>query len=489
MWWLLFLAAADGWYFDMSSTINATTVGVGGVVTTADNSGILVLQTASTTALTISAAQGVTLAGTLGVSGATTLSTTLGVTGVTTIAAGTALLPALTTTGDTNTGFWFPAADTLAWSTAGSERLRIDSSGNVGIGTSAPAKLLSVQYPHAKTDTASRIITVFKSNDASNALELSISALGAATQASRVWLFQTAENSISNAGTISLQSSGGNVGIGTESTLGGKLAIYGTASGSNNFIQITNPGQGTACLGLTTTGSNVKFYNCYSSGTLSTGAGIDIDTGGNLLVGTTSNLASTTRVSILSTGDGSRTQIGNGYAGDTFGNTSGTANYNALLFYNNNFASLVGYISVSGSTTSYVTSSDYRLKNTIAPMTGALDKVALLKPCTYKWNVDGSDGQGFIAHELAEVVPGCVTGEKDATREEEYEISPAVPAVVDADGAEITPAAHAIKGTRTVPAYQGVDTSFLVATLTAAIQEQQAIIETLTARITALETL
>ena len=90
-------------------------------------------------------------------------------------------------------------------------------------------------------------------------------------------------------------------------------------------------------------------------------------------------------------------------------------------------------------------------------MTGALAKVALLKPCTYKWKVDGSDGQGFIAHELAEVEAGCVTGEKDA---------------VDADGN---------------PQYQGIDTSFLVATLTAAIQEQQTLITALTARITALE--
>jgi len=112
---------------------------------------------------------------------------------------------------------------------------------------------------------------------------------------------------------------------------------------------------------------------------------------------------------------------------------------------------------VTASATAYNTSSDYRLKNTIAPMTGALAKVALLKPVTYKWNLDGSDGQGFIAHELQEVVEGCVTGEKDA---------------VDADGK---------------PVHQGIDTSFLVATLTAAIQEQQALITALTTRITALE--
>ena len=125
----------------------------------------------------------------------------------------------------------------------------------------------------------------------------------------------------------------------------------------------------------------------------------------------------------------------------------------------------VGSISTNGSSTAYTTSSDYRLKENIVPMTGALDKVALLKPVTYKWKVDGSDGQGFIAHELQEVVAGCVTGEKDA-----------VETYTNEEGNE-----------QTRPKYQGVDTSFLVATLTAAIQEQQTIINDLKARIEALE--
>jgi hypothetical protein len=119
----------------------------------------------------------------------------------------------------------------------------------------------------------------------------------------------------------------------------------------------------------------------------------------------------------------------------------------------------VGSVSVTASATAYNTSSDYRLKENIAPMTSALAKVAQLKPVTYTWKIDGAAGQGFIAHELQEIVPDCVTGEKDA---------------VDADGK---------------PVYQGVDTSFLVATLTAAIQELKAELDEAKIEIAALKNL
>jgi hypothetical protein len=72
--------------------------------------------------------------------------TTLSATGVATFSAGTVSLPAITTTGDTNTGIYFPAADTIATSTGGSERLRINSTGNVGIGTNSPSQALQVAY-------------------------------------------------------------------------------------------------------------------------------------------------------------------------------------------------------------------------------------------------------------------------------------------------------------------------------------------------------
>jgi hypothetical protein len=69
---------------------------------------------------------------------------TLEVSGTVVAGAGTALLPSITTTGDLNTGMWFPAADTIAFSEGGVEALRIDSSGNVGIGTSSPTHRLDV---------------------------------------------------------------------------------------------------------------------------------------------------------------------------------------------------------------------------------------------------------------------------------------------------------------------------------------------------------
>jgi hypothetical protein len=159
-----------------------------------------------------------------------------------------------------------------------------------------------------------------------------------------------------------------------------------------------------------------------------------ITNAGELLVGTAS-VSGTGGLTILPNASVGAPQI-------QWNRATSAGTTTAQVFYN--AGTSVGGITYTNTTTAYVTSSDYRLKNTIAPMTGALAKVAALKPVTYKWNADGSDGEGFIAHELAEVVPQCVTGEKDA---------------VDADGK---------------PQYQGIDTSFLVATLTAAIQELKA---------------
>jgi len=175
-----------------------------------------------------------------------------------------------------------------------------------------------------------------------------------------------------------------------------------------------------------------------------------LDASGNLLVGTTSAFGTVG----ASTGF-QATQGGAIYASSNDDSYFAKRNSDGATITFRRDTTTVGSISLTSTLTSYNVTSDYRLKNTIAPMTGALAKIALLKPVTYKWNADGSDCEGFIAHELAEVVPHAVTGVKDA---------------VDKDGN---------------PKYQGIDVSFLVATLTAAIQEQQAIIESLKARLDA----
>ena len=124
---------------------------------------------------------------------------------------------------------------------------------------------------------------------------------------------------------------------------------------------------------------------------------------------------------------------------------------NAATFNHTTAGNLVGNIAITSTATTYNSASDYRLKEAVQPLSGGLARVSALKPSIYKWKVDGSSGEGFLAHELADVVPLAVTGEKDA---------------VDADGK---------------PEYQGVDLSKVVPILVAAIQE-------LTARVQTLET-
>ena len=158
----------------------------------------------------------------------------------------------------------------------------------------------------------------------------------------------------------------------------------------------------------------------------------------------------------------------NGASAFATSNTSGTGGYNAMSFYNNGASlSYCGAISVTGSTTSFSTSSDYRLKTDVQPMTGAADRVKLLKPCNFEWIVDGTRVDGFLAHEAQEVVPESVVGTKDAMRDEEYEVTPA------------TDTEAAVMGTRSVPDLQGIDQSKLVPLLTATIQELIARIEAL----------
>jgi hypothetical protein len=233
--------------------------------------------------------------------------------------------------------------------------------------------------------------------------------------------------------------SSGNVGIGTSSLISGAKFQVKTATDKNFFIGTNSVGYlndaGSSWVQTDVKGSSITF----GTGQFAVEAA-RITTTGVLLVGTTAaNDITAVNANNLALGGKDLS----GAFGMAFNSTSATGTQ-YFIAWGRNGTSCGSITSTGTNSTSYNTSSDYRLKENIAPMTGALATIAQLKPCTYTWKEDGAAGQGFIAHELQAIVPECVTGEKDA---------------VDADSN---------------PQYQGVDTSFLVATLTAAIQELKA---------------
>jgi Chaperone of endosialidase len=222
-----------------------------------------------------------------------------------------------------------------------------------------------------------------------------------------------------------------------------RLGVSNGQAGSTGALQ--------AAFGLYYLGSgevaNLRFHRGSSSndGALAVAtAGVErsrTDSVGNTLFGTTN-------ATVLNTNYGTKIAAPNNpnqvavNAADSCWDMSRQTDGNLTRHYRS--GAQVGGISVTSTATAYNTSSDYRLKDNVHPMTGALARVAQLNPVTYTWKADGSAGEGFIAHELAQVVPQAVTGSKDE---------------VDADGQ---------------PKYQGIDTSFLIGMLTAAIKELKA---------------
>ena len=268
----------------------------------------------------------------------------------------------------------------------------------------------------------------------------------------------------------------GNVGIGTSSP-DTKLHVEGNilcdafnngGAGNGIFFRdgLLNTAQPSITLadhsGAHPDGLSINAYDGISFRTADSER-MRIDASGNLLVGTTSAPSSSvTGWRVISS---VYPYVQNSVADTAF-------RY-AYEFINPN--GTVGTISTSGSTTSYNTSSDYRLKENVVELTGATERLKQLKPSRFNFIVDADTTvDGFLAHEVADVVPEAISGEKDAMKDEEYEVTPAV---LDEEGNVVT---EAVIGTRSVPEYQGIDQSKLVPLLVATIQE-------LEARITELE--
>ncbi len=392
---------------------------------------------------------------------------------------------------DTNGNFNLnnPREFPIRFLTNNSERMIINSSGNVGIGNSSPQNKLDVTGGISSRGASG--------NTGFNGIILQY----ASSQA-----IITTGNSGSGTTYTSLVFARDNISNSAESMridTSGNLLIGATSGSSKLVVNSTNGAIAHINNGNTTSGGSKPWLGTFNNENVASadyGWGFyDSDANGNLELwrragSTTGNFVmSLNRANGNLEWGGYGTTYGVVLANPTFNSEIGIRHANgvssgAYYLYLQYNGSTIGGITQNGTTgVSYLTSSDYRLKDNIKPMSGALDKVLQLKPVTYKWKSDGSDGQGFIAHELAEVVPDCVTGEKDAMRIEQYEIIPAIKATFDEEGNELTPSVEAVMGEREVPAYQGIDTSFLVATLTAAIQEQQLMINELKAKVAALE--
>jgi len=368
----------------------------------------------------------VTSANTIGLFGSTSGKTTLqantvaGTTTLTLPAATDTLVGRATTDTLTNKTLTTPvisslssaSATALTLQSAGTTAITVDTSQNVGIGTTSPSSKLEI------SDASSNSLRIKGAGD--HALGFTGYSSNAATQ-----VFSIRNDGINNCYINTQNSVPLSFGVSTGTSFGSTTEHMRINSSGNVGIGVT-PTVRFQVSGSSIFSDTVQVFNYPTSG----GSGQQ-----GILFRNTYNAG-----------------------GSIFSMGSATTN-DLILWYGG--SGTHGAITGNGAGVNYSSNSDYRLKENIAPMTGALAKVAQLKPCTYNWKFDGSEGQGFIAHELQEFFPDAVTGTKDQ-----------VETYTDEDGNEQT---------KIKP--QGIDTSFVVATLAAAIQEQQALITALTARV------
>jgi hypothetical protein len=382
--------------------------------------------------------------------------------------AGAVGTPSITTTSDTNTGIFFPAADTIAFTEGGTEAMRINSDGYVGINTTTPTARLDVS--ESTFATIARITRTNTNQTTANLASLRVKTITSLDMAD---------------------------GMGTSI----QFSIQDSANVENDI----------ALLGAVRSGAdNSGALTFATSNAGSSAERMRIDSSGNVLIGTTSSEG---RITIRGDSCG-------GYIGSiTNSNDSACNPAHGLIFragFNGGASgsqffsfrrpddNVLGSITQNGaSAVAYNTSSDYRLKENVNYNFDATTRLKQLKPARFNFIEDANRTvDGFLAHEVQSIIPEAITGTKDETETKEKVVVNSNGNVIrenieqadweagkipNEEGTSQYPIDSTWEASKVVPVYQGIDQAKLTPLLTKALQEAIAKIESLEARLTALE--
>jgi hypothetical protein len=281
--------------------------------------------------------------------------------------------------------------------------MRIDSSGNVGIGTSSPTEKLTVNGALAVTGALVDDRTSTAAMDFSGGVTrfISYGASGTGGQ----FAFRTASGGASSTERIRIDSSGNLLVGGTSLVWSGTNRVNLEINGATNSILALNAGGAAGSYLYHSTGSNLDLFNT-QNGWLRFATNdterMRIDSSGRLFVGTTSQIIGTHNHKLGVVAAGVETPIST--------DVNETVDRYAIDFHNPN--GRVGNVLTNGTSTSFNTSSDARLKEVTGEARG-LEVINQLNPVSYNWKADGKADEGLIAQEVLNIVPNAVSGSEE----------------------------------------------------------------------------